>query len=157
MKVRTVQLVGGGLLALLLAVLAGWVWGAWGASGRERERREVEVRLALTEARSRVLQAQLGFHRLAFDEARRRLGTAKRPLDWARSQLQARGRTDLARRLTEALAYVAEAQVLSVQLDPAGSTRARAAIEAIDAVLRVAPGSPGRWRPRRRNPRVSET
>ena len=57
--VKTVQLAGSCLVVVLIAVFVGWFWGAWGTSSRERELRQIELRLALTEARSRILEAQI--------------------------------------------------------------------------------------------------
>ncbi len=149
--VKTVQLAGGGLVVILIAVIVGWVWGAWGASEREGERRQVELRLALTEARGRVLEARLDFNGLNFRRAGSRLETAKRPLEWARRQLRRRSREDLADRLTVALAYVAEAQVMAGQADLDGHTRAIRAVGAIDTVLDAVVGRRGPGRRRRRS------
>lgn len=159
--VKTVQLAGSCLVVVLIAVFVGWFWGAWGTSSRERELRQIELRLALTEARSRILEAQIDLNNLNYGRARLRLGTAKRPLEWVRTQFQRRSLKDLGDHLTVALAYVAEAQVMVVQGDLGADDRVLRAIRAIDAVLDVVVGrrTPkwNRQRSRQISPEVSRS
>ena len=159
--VKTVQLVGSCLVVVLIAVFVGWFWGALGTSSRERELRQIELRLALTEARSRILEAQIDLSNLNYDRARLRLGTAKSHLEWVRSQFRRRPLKDLVDHLTVALAYVAEAQVMVIQGDLGASDRVLRAIGAIDVVLDVIIGrrTPKWNRPRSRQilPEVSRS
>ena len=159
--VKTVQLAGSCLVVVLIAVFVGWFWGAWGTSSRERELRQIELRLALTEARSRILEAQIDLSNLNHGRARLRLGTAKSHLEWVRSQFRRRSLKDLVDHLTVALAYVAEAQVMVIQGDLGASDRVLRAIGAIDVVLGVIIGRrPPKWnRPRSRQilPKVSRS
>ena len=159
--VKTVQLVGSCLVVVLIAVFVGWFWGALGTSSRERELRQIELRLALTEARSRILEAQIDLSNLNYERARLRLGTAKSHLEWVRSQFRRRPLKDLVDHLTVALAYVAEAQVMVIQGDLGASDRVLRAIGAIDVVLDLIIGrrTPKWNRPRSRqiSPEVSRS
>ena len=159
--VKTVQLVGSCLVVVLIAVFVGWFWGALGTSSRERELRQIELRLALTEARSRILEAQIDLSNLNYERARLRLGTAKSHLEWVRSQFRRRPLKDLVDHLTVALAYVAEAQVMVIQGDLGASDRVLRAIGAIDVVLDLIIGrrTPKWNRPRSRqiSPEISRS
>ena len=64
-------------VALLVALGAGWVWGAWGRSDTHRALRIAELRNGLLEGRAAVLDARLDIYSVNFGEASRHLETAR--------------------------------------------------------------------------------
>ena len=126
-------------VGLLVAIGAGWLWGASGRWDMNREVQAAELRSDLFEARSSVLAARVDLYNVNFGDASRHLEDAKGPLGHATARLKSAGRTDDVTRLDAALARIDEAQQLAGRLDQGANSRAADAVKAIDDVLGTGP------------------
>ena len=125
----------GVLVALLIALGAGWFWGASGRWDVERAAQAALLRSDLFAGRSAVLDARLDLYNVNFGDASRHLEEAKAPLRQAAERLNSTGRSEEAKRLEAALVQVDEAQALAGRLDQTANTRAADAVKAIDGVI----------------------
>ena len=132
---KMTKIVLGVFVALLVALLGGWLWGASGKWDLDRALQASELRSELLEARSSVLDARLNLFDVNFGDASRHLEDARRLLRRAGERLKSVGRQDDATRLDLALARIDEAQRLAGQLDQGANSRAAEAAKAIEDVL----------------------
>jgi hypothetical protein len=119
----------GVMVALLVG---GWLWGASGRFAVERQVQTLQLRLELSQARTRVLEARVSLHQMNFGQAGQQLEQARPMLRWARERFQEQGQTDAANTLNGAVAHIEEAQRLAGMLDQAAEGRAAEAGRAID-------------------------
>jgi len=131
------KLVLGVFVALLVALLAGWLWGASGKWDLDRALQVSELRTDLLQARSSVLVARLDVYSVNFGDASRHLEDARGLLRRAGERLKSLGRPDDVKRLDLALVRIDEAQRLAGQLDQEANSRAAEAAQTIDDVLRT--------------------
>jgi hypothetical protein len=120
---------------VLVALLAGFLWGASGKSTLDRALQRSELRNELLEARSAALAARVDVYNTNFGEASRHLEDARSVAGRAAQRLDALGRDDDLKRLQSALGSIEEAQRLAGKLDLSANARAGDAAKAIDAVL----------------------
>jgi hypothetical protein len=128
----------GAIVAVLIALLGGWIWGASAKSTADRAVQSAELRIDLLEARSAVLGARLDLYSVNFGEASRHLEEAKALVQRAAQRLQSRGGADDRKRLDAASASIDEAQRLAGKLDQTANARAADAAKALDAALESA-------------------
>jgi len=109
--------------ALLLALLAGWLWGASGHADLERALRASELRDDLREAHASILGARVELDERDFSSASRHLENARGLLRRAEERGQRLGWRDEVTRLDLARfeAEIDLAQRLLGQLDPGAS------------------------------------
>ena len=122
-------------LALLVALGAGWVWGASGKSDIGRALQLAELRDGLLEGRSAVLDARLDLYSVNFGEASRHLEMARSALRAAEVRLNGLGRQEDATQLKMALTRIDEAQRMAGQLNQDANSLAADAARAINDVL----------------------
>ena len=122
-------------LALLVALGAGWAWGAWGRSDISRALRIAEVRDGLLEGRAAVLDARLDVYSVNFGEASRHLEAARTVLRAADARLMGLGREEDAKRLRIALTRIDEAQRMAGQLNQDANALAADAAKTINDIL----------------------
>jgi hypothetical protein len=136
----------GVLVAVVVALAAGWLWGASGKSDLQTRARNAELRLHVTEAHGHVLEARVHLYDLNFGDASRHLEQAKLPLQRARQGLEDRRQREVAKVADEALMHIEDSQKLAGQLDQGANHRAGQAASAIRQMLGEVPpaGSPGR-------------
>ena len=120
---------------VLVALLAGFLWGASGKSTLDRALQRSELRNELLDARAATLAARIDVYNTNFGEASRHLEDARSVAGRAAQRLDALGRDDDLKQLQSALGSIEEAQRLAGKLDLAANTRAGDAAKAIDAVL----------------------
>jgi len=120
---------------VLVALLAGFLWGASGRSTLDRALQRSELRNELLDARAAALAARIDLYNTNFGEASRHLEDARAVAGRAAQRLDALGRDDDTKRLQSALGSIEEAQRLAAKLDLAANARAGDAAKAIDAVL----------------------
>ena len=120
---------------VLVALLAGFLWGASGRSTLDRALQRSELRNELLDARAAALAARIDLYNTNFGEASRHLEDARSVAGRAAQRLDALGRDDDLKRLQSALGSIEEAQRLAGKLDLAANARAGDAAKAIDAVL----------------------
>ena len=120
---------------VLVALLAGFLWGASGRSTLDRALQRSELRNELLDARAAALAARIDLYNTNFGEASRHLEDARTVAGRAAQRLDALGRDDDLKRVQSALGSIEEAQRLAAKLDLAANARAGDAAKAIDAVL----------------------
>jgi len=125
----------GGTLAVLVALLAGFVWGASGKSTIERALERAELRNELLEARGAALAARTDIYNTNFGEASRNLEEARGAVTRAVQRLERVDRQDEMQRLQGALGPIEEAQRLASTLDLGANARAAEAVRTVDSVL----------------------
>jgi hypothetical protein len=121
--------------AVLVALLAGFLWGMSGKSTLDGALQRSELRNELLEAHSGALAARVDLYNTNFGEASRHLESARSVLGRALQRLDSLGRDEDVKQLQSALGSIEEAQKLGGKLDLAANARAGEAAEAIEAVL----------------------
>ena len=129
------KLVLGVLVALVVAVGAGWFWGRSGRWDCDRALRAIELRSDLVEARSSVIDARVDLYNVDFGDASRHLESAKGLVRRAADRLKTDGRQDEAKRLDAALSRIDEAQHLAGRLDQGANSRAADVAKTIEDAL----------------------
>jgi len=122
-------------VALLVALGAGWVWGASGRSDITRALRIAELRGGLLEGRAAVLDARLAIYSVNFGDASRHFEAARTTLRATDARLNDLGRREDATRLKAAVTRIDEAQRMAGQLNQNANALAADAAKTIDDVL----------------------
>jgi hypothetical protein len=123
------------IAAVLVALLAGFLWGISGKSTIDGALQRSELRNELLEAHSAALAARVDLYNTNFGEASRHLEEARGVLERAVQRLDSLGRDEDMKQLESALGSIEEARKLGAKLDLAANTRAGEAAKAIEAVL----------------------
>lgn len=131
----------GMLLALLVAIGGGWLWGASGRRAAERALQAAELRSALLEGRGRLLDAQVDLFNVNFGNASRHLEDARAALGRASERLTNAGRSADVKKVEAALRLVDEAQRMAGRLDQGANARVAGAVRTVDEVLGASPPS----------------
>lgn len=124
----TLKAVAGLLLALLLAVAGGWVWGSAGRWQAEDVLGRSGTRLHLANARGNLLQARVDLFEVNFGNAGRSLEAARADLQAVAQAFEQAGDKEAAAAARQALALAEEAQQLAGRLDQGANTRAAEAL-----------------------------
>jgi len=119
------------LLGLVVAVCAGWLWGAWGRWASETQWRDAELRAQFAEARASLCAARVDVFELNFGRASGDLEQAKKAMGAVAGELGKAGRSDAAAAVQEALKKAGEAQQLAGNVDQAANARVADAIAAL--------------------------
>ena len=120
---------------ILVALLAGWIWGASGQSDATRALEAAELRGELLGARAAVLDARVAIYSINFGEASRHLEDAGGLLGRAAERLKRLGRDDEVTQVQSALASIADAQRMAGKLDQSANSRAGEAAKTITDLL----------------------
>jgi hypothetical protein len=129
------KLVLGTVGGLLVALLAGWIWGRSGQSDTSHALQTAELRGDLLGARAAVLDARVAIYSVNFGEASGHLENAKDFLRRADARLKSRGWTDEVKYVATALAVIDDAQRLAGKLDQNANSRAGEAARILSNVL----------------------
>ena len=129
------KLVLGVTLGLVVALLAGWIWGASGRSDTARALQTSDLRGELLGARAAVLDARVAIYNINFGEASGHLENARGLLGRADERLKSLGRDDDVEHVQAALASIDDAQRMAGKLDQDANSRAGEAAKIIAAVL----------------------
>ena len=129
------KLVAGIAAGLVVALLAGWIWGRSGQSDTTRALETAELRGELLGARAAVLDARVALYNVNFGEASRHLEDARDLLRRARERLKDAGRDEGVKQLETALTRIDEAQRTAGKLDQSANTRAGEAAKIVADVL----------------------
>jgi hypothetical protein len=121
--------------AVLVALLAGWLWGASGRSAISRELQTAQLRSDLLDARAAVLDARVAIYSVNFGEASQHLEDARGLLRRSDERFKSLGRTDESSRVQSALASIDDAQRLAGKLDQGANARAGEAAKIVADVL----------------------
>lgn len=125
-------------VAVLVALLAGWIWGASGKPALVKSLQVAELRDDLHNARAAVLDARLAIYSVNFGDASRHLEMARAAVGAATARLKNNDREEDVKRLAVASTKIDEAQRLAGELNQDANSRAADAAKAIDEVLRPA-------------------
>jgi hypothetical protein len=126
------KLVVGVVVAVIVTLGLGWVWGASGRMDVQRALGAAEQRLDLSDARAAILEARVALYNVNFGDASRALEQAKPPLERAQERFRELEQQEAAAHVGTALQHVQDAQRLAGQLDAAANTRAAEALKAIE-------------------------
>jgi len=120
---------------LVVALLAGWIWGRSGQSDTARALQTSELRGDLLGARAAVLDARVAVYSVNFGEASRHLEDAQGLLGRAEERLKPLGRDDQVKQVQAAQATIEDAQRMAGKLDQNANSRAGEAAKMIADVL----------------------
>ncbi len=123
------------LIAILVALLAGFLWGRSGLSEARSQLDEARLRLDMAEGRADLLAARVDLFEVNFGRASQRLEAAKPLLKDAAARLTAAQRGDAATRVNAVLTRLERAQQQVGRLDQSANTGLGEAI----ALLEQAP------------------
>src|SRR5580704_18595986 len=129
------KLLFGMAVGVVVALLAGWIWGRSGRSDIAGALQTSELRGELLGARAAVLDARMAIYNINFGEASRHLEDARGLLRRADARLKSLGRDDEVRQVQTALASMDEAQRTAGKLDQSANSRAGEAAKALADVL----------------------
>jgi len=129
------KLVLGMTVGLVVALLAGWVWGGWGRSDFARALQTSELRGELVGARAAILDARVAIYSVNFGEASRHLEDARGLLGRADERLKRLGRDDLVKQVQTAQTAIDDAQRMAGKLDQNANSRAGEAAKLLADVL----------------------
>jgi hypothetical protein len=128
-----VKLVLWGLLAVVVLLGAGWLWGASGRWQAETMATAAEQQLRLSEARAALLASRVDVFEINFGQASRHLEAARKALAAAQEHA-GRDATDAhVMAIQRALTLTTEAQQLAVSVNADANSRAADAIRALDS------------------------
>jgi hypothetical protein len=122
-------------LAMLVALGAGWAWGASGKADINRALRVAELQNDLLKGRAAVLDARLDIYSVNFGDASRHFEAARDALRAAEARLTDLGHSEDAKRLAVALTRIDEAQRMAGQLNQDANAVAADAAKTINDVL----------------------
>ena len=129
------KLVLGITVGLAVALLAGWLWGAWGRSELARALQTSELRGELLGARAAVVDARVAIYSVNFGEASRHLEDARGLLGRAQGRLQRLGRNAEVKQVQTAQASIDDAQRMTGKLDQNANSRAGEAAKTLADML----------------------
>ena len=109
---------------LLVAVLAGWIWGTSGRSDAARALDTAELRSDLLGARAAILDARLAIYSVNFGEASQHLENARGLLRRAEQRFKSPARDDEGKQVQAALTAIDDAQRMTGKLDQSANSRA---------------------------------
>lgn len=120
---------------LLVALLAGWIWGRSGRSDMAQALQTAELRGDLLGARAAVLDARVAIYSVNFGEASSHLENARGLLRRADERFKSLGWDDEVKAVETALAGIDDAQRLAGRLDQNANSRAGEAARIVSNVL----------------------
>ena len=119
------------LVALLVCLGAGFIWGNSGRSTVQATLDDATLQLDLAEARGDILEGRVSLYNNNFGDASRHFENAKAPLQRLRQRYTDDGKRDAVASIDTAAARVGEAQQMAGKLDPAANNKAGQALDAI--------------------------
>ncbi|MPZ18683.1 MAG: hypothetical protein GEV06_12325 [Luteitalea sp.] len=128
---------------LVLALLAGYLYGWWGASTFEQQRDRALLRLHLSQATALVLDARVSVYTKNFGDASQQLDQAKHYIAGARPLLQRRGSRDQIPNLDQAAKLIEQAQALTREFNQDANSQAEQAVERLRKVYQATPSPEG--------------
>lgn len=118
------KLVFGIVGGLLVALLAGWIWGASGRSDAARALETAELRSELLGARAAILDARVAIYSVNFGEASQHLENARGLLRRAGERFESLAWDDEGKQVQAALTAIDDAQRMTGKLDQSANSRA---------------------------------
>ncbi len=125
------------VVAVLIALLVGYLWGRSGRSEAERRLADAQVHLDLAQARGGLLAARVDLFEVNFGRASQQLQAARTRLQDAEKRLGEAGRSADVSKVKDVNARVARAQEQAGRLDQSANTGIGEAV----GILEQIPGS----------------
>ena len=122
------------MLAVLVALGAGWVWGASGKSTVDQERRQLAQKADYEIARAEILDGRVSLFLNNFGDASTHFETSRISLERLQGELREVGQAERAGRVEIVLSNLKDAVRLAAQLDASAQNAASAALQALSAV-----------------------
>jgi hypothetical protein len=135
-NVRLLKIIGAVGLGFVLALAAGWVWGASGRRDVQSRLDAIELRFQVSDARGRLLAARVDLYSLNFGAATQNLEAAKIPLEAVMHRYEREGERARVTDAQQALAAVEKARRLAAQLDQSAQRAAADALTALERATR---------------------
>ncbi|RPJ57792.1 MAG: hypothetical protein EHM24_29180 [Acidobacteria bacterium] len=135
----TMKLGLGAVLAVVVALGSGWLWGSSGRWDAEAAVRDAHLRLRVADARGALASARVDLFELNYGQASRHLQVAKDALQDASQRLEADGRRPEAEAVRGALTKTVEAQQLAASVNTASNERAAEALRELDRASGASP------------------
>jgi hypothetical protein len=120
-----------GLLALVVAVGGGYLWGAWGRWDVERLLQDTELKAGMAEARGALYAARVDLAELNFGRAGGDIERARKAMETLAGQFDEAGRADATAAVREAMAKAGEAQQAAASVDQSTAGRVTDALKAL--------------------------
>lgn len=130
---RTAKIVGAVALAVLLASGGGWVWGRSGRAALTAEVARKDLRLRLTDAKSRILGGRVDLYSLNFGAATQNFEAAQGVVDSVLATWEPSGEGARAAQLKTVQAELHQAKTLAVQMRQDAHAPADRALRALSA------------------------
>ena len=124
----------GAIVAVLVSLGIGWMWGASGKSAIDQERRALEQRADVQFARAEGLAGRVSLFMNNFGDASTHFEQARMALEHLQLTLREVGQAERAGRIEIALSSLKDAVRLSNQLDASAQNAATAALQALAAL-----------------------
>ena len=128
-----------GLVAVLVVLFAGYLWGISGRGALEDRAGVLEARLRAAEAQRALAVARIDLFELNYGQASRRLEEARRAVERLAALVKREGPREALDPVQEAAGHTREAQQLLAQMDQAAGSRAASALQALDRALAELP------------------
>ena len=138
MNARLLKIIGGVALGFLLALAAGYVWGASGRVEVQSRLHDTDLRVQVSDARTRLLAARVDLYSLNFGAATQNLEAAKVPLQAVVQRYDRDGEPARVTDAQSALASAEKARRLAAQLDQSAQGAAADALAALERATRAA-------------------
>jgi hypothetical protein len=122
---------------LLVALLAGWIWGTSGQSDATRALETAELKGELLGARAAILDARVAIYSVNFGEASGHLENARGLLRRAEERLKRLVLDDEVKQVRAALTCIDDAQRMAGKLDQSANSRAGDAAKMLADLLNV--------------------
>ncbi|TAK18858.1 MAG: hypothetical protein EPO35_00865 [Acidobacteria bacterium] len=130
----TIKAAGTVSLALVVALGAGWVWGASRSAAVDRERRRVEERVHFETARANVLEGRLTLVGNDYAGAARLFGQATADLEELQRLLREVGQAELAGRIEIVVSHLGDARQAAAAENANAWSAADAALQALKGI-----------------------
>ncbi|MBP7570813.1 MAG: hypothetical protein KBA95_12205 [Acidobacteria bacterium] len=128
-----------GLVAVLVVLFAGYLWGTSGRGALEDRADALEARLRAAEAQRALAVARVDLFELNYGQASRHLEEARRAVERLAALVKREGPREALDPVQEAAGHTREAQQLLAQMDQAAGSRAASALQALDRALAQLP------------------
>lgn len=131
MNPRLWKIVAGVALGLVIALGIGWLWGSSGRWAAQNQLADVQAQYQLTEARARLLAAQVDLYKLNFGAAASNLERARQSLEQASAAHDGSEHTDLRAALQTSRQSAEEARRLAAEVNQGAQASAERALSAL--------------------------
>jgi hypothetical protein len=128
---RLLKIVAGVALGLVIALGIGWLWGSGGRWAAQDHLASLQEQHQLTEARARLLAAQVDLYKLNFGAAASNLERARQSLEQASATHEGSEHADLRAALQAAVKSAEEARRLAAEVNQGAQASAERALSAL--------------------------